>query len=332
MAHERADKAPSAWARRATDLLVADRAAEPSTPLDPIPLPGRPGTALFLKDESRRPSGSSEHGPARDLLLDALGEGRVDRGTALFDAAVGDTAVAQAYFARLLGLEYTAVVPERTDRAELRRIEAWGGRWYTAASPSGAAERARELAELSNGHFLDHVHRADDAVDWSGPYALGAEILSDATPAWVVMTDGLNSLSVGRCLRLLRPTAHLALATRPGAEPALAQDVGDLTIPVPDTSALAALRHLHAVTGHLASLSAGHGLWAAFEVLNRMRRAGVQGSVVVVAGGEGEVFGARSPWTARAEDRGLELAGRAGELDLAQLTRTQGRRRSVTVG
>ncbi|MEU9336086.1 pyridoxal-phosphate dependent enzyme [Streptomyces sp. NPDC048290] len=234
MAHEHGEKSPSVWARRAIDLLLADRACEPPTPLDRVPLPGRPGARVWLKDESRRPSGTAEHGPARDLLLDALREGRIDRDTPLFDTAGGGMALAQAYFARLLGLDCTAVLPAPPGPAEARAITRRGGRCRTAASPLAA----RELAERVGGHFLDHRHRLPDALDWSGPHSLGAEILAEVpSVAWIVMPDGDTTTGVGRHLRQscrpggAGPGARLAVVERPGAGARTAGEVADLTLP-----------------------------------------------------------------------------------------------------
>ncbi|MFE2045540.1 pyridoxal-phosphate dependent enzyme [Streptomyces sp. NPDC059477] len=258
MAHEHGEKSPSVWAGRAIDLLLADRAAEPPTPLDLVPLPDLPRARVYLKDESRRPSGSGAHGPARDLLLDALREGRIDRDTPLFDAASGDLAVAQAYFAWLLGLPYTAVVPASADPAEVRAIERRGGRCRTAEPPLGDHESARELAERAGGHFLDHRHRLADALDWDGPYSLGAEILDAVPSAWIVMEDGVCAASVGRHLRARTASGtRLAVTTRPRTAP---QAAADLTLPAPD----------------------GTRLGGARQVLDRMRRDGTEGAGAVV--------------------------------------------------
>lgn len=230
MAHEHGGKSPGAWARRAIELLLTDRACEPPTPLDHIPLRGRPDVRVRLKDESRRPSGSAAHGPARDLLLDALREGRIDRHTSLFDAAGGGMAVAQAYFARLLGLDCTTVLASPADPAEVRAIERRGGHCRTPEAALGARESARELAERAGGHFLDHRHRLPDALDWSGPYGLGAEILAQTPAAWIVMRDGAVAAGVGRYLRAGSDT-RLAVVARPGTGVRTAAAVADLTLP-----------------------------------------------------------------------------------------------------
>ncbi|MFE6338381.1 PLP-dependent cysteine synthase family protein [Streptomyces sp. NPDC057798] len=327
MARETGDERDRAWVGRAIELLLADRAAEPPTPLRQFPLAGPPGAALYLKDESRRPTGSLKHGPARDLLLDALRAGEIGPGTPLFEATSGNMAVAQAHFARLLGLPYTAVVPGKTGVAKRRRIEERGGRCHPFDPPLAVYEKARSLAEESGGHCLDHLERVGDAVDWRGPESLGAQILDDLAkagepaPVWIVVGvgSGATSAAVGKHLRMRGVGTRLAVVDpehsayfpgwaadfpgyttgmpsriegigRPRMEPAFDPSVVDLVIPVPDVASVAAMRHLHAVTGLMAGPSSGSCLWGAFHVLDRMRRDGERGAVVMVVGDGGAPY------------------------------------------
>src|SRR6059036_459293 len=115
--------APGEWARSALKTLERTRAGDRPTPLWELPLPGDSAVELFVKDESRRPTGSLKYGLARSLIADAIRRGRIGEGTTLVEATSGNLAVAEAHFARLLGLPFTAVVPRRTSPAKLARIE-----------------------------------------------------------------------------------------------------------------------------------------------------------------------------------------------------------------
>ncbi|WP_326595035.1 PLP-dependent cysteine synthase family protein [Streptomyces sp. NBC_01803] len=327
MGHRADDRAPSAWARDAIDMLLDEQAAERPTPLRPFPLPGGPGLSLHLKDESARPTGSLKHGVARALFLDALATGEIGRRTPLFEATSGNMAVSQAYFARLLGLSYTAVVPMRTAEGKRRRIEEQGGRCFPVDPPLAVYKRAEELAQRVGGHYLDHFSRVGDALDWRGPRGLGPEILNDleaageGQPAWIVtgVGSGATSAAIGRHLRLRGLPTRLAVVDpensayfpgwatdcpgystgmpsriegigRPRVEPAFDASVVDLVIPVPDAASVAAMRHLRAVTGLHAGPSSGACLWGAFQILERMRAEGATGPVVMVVGDGGEPY------------------------------------------
>ncbi|MEU8710252.1 pyridoxal-phosphate dependent enzyme [Streptomyces sp. NPDC048565] len=352
MARRVGDESDRAWAGRAIELLLADRADEPPTPLRAFPLAGMPDAALYLKDESRRPTGSLKHGPARDLLLDALRAREIGPGTSLFEATSGNMAVAQAHFARLLELPYTAVVPGKTGAAKRQRIEAQGGRCHPFDPPLAVYGKARSLAEESGGHCLDHLERVGGAVDWSGPASLGAQILGDLEkagepePAWIVVGvgSGATSAAVGRYLRRRGVGTRLAVVDpensayfagwaadfpgyttgmpsriegigRPRVEPAFDPSVVDLVIPVPDAASVAAMRHLHAITGLMAGPSSGSCLWGAFQVLDSMRREGTRGPVVMVVGDGGETYRDSYYDDAWTEAKGWQLHGPLSDME-----------------
>ena len=88
----------------------ANRSAD--THLHVLPLPAEWGIDLYLKDESVHPTGSLKHRLARSLLS------HTHSPTAGFTLAAPSsrhrlvrTAVSEAYFARLLGLPFVAVMP-----------------------------------------------------------------------------------------------------------------------------------------------------------------------------------------------------------------------------
>lgn len=320
--------APDPWAREAIALLAADRAAETATPLSRFPLPEDWPVALFVKDESARPTGSVKHGLARRLLVAALAGGHVREDTPLVEATSGNMAVAEAYFARRIGLPFTAVVPKRTSDAKRARITAQGGACHLADPPLAIYDRARELAADTGGHYLDHltaIGPAVDAVDAADEDGLAAEILRDLAgrpaPAWIVLGvgTGATSRAVGRHLRAAGLPTRVAVVDaensayfpgwatdcpdyatgmpsriegigRPRIEPAFDPSVVDLVIPVPDAASVAAMRHLAAATGLRAGPSSGACLWGACHLLHRMRQDGRTGSVVMIAADTGRTY------------------------------------------
>src|SRR5207245_4018716 len=68
-----------------------------------------PYTTLF-----RSITGSLKHRLARSLFLYAICNGWVTEGTTVVEASSGSTAVSEAYFAKLLGLDFVAVMPAST--------------------------------------------------------------------------------------------------------------------------------------------------------------------------------------------------------------------------
>ena len=103
-----------AWVREAIRRIEADFQRSSDTHLIPLETPGFPGVALYLKDESSHPTGSLKHRLARSLFLHALCNGWLGEGTTVVEASSGSTAISEAYFARLLGLPFIAVMPRGT--------------------------------------------------------------------------------------------------------------------------------------------------------------------------------------------------------------------------
>ena len=148
--------------------IKADFCRSSDTHLLPLRLPAFPGIQLYLKDESTHVTGSLKHRLARSLFLYALTNGRLKEGTLVVEASSGSTAISEAYFARLLGLPFVAVVPASTSKEKLALIEAQGGRCHIVDDPSTVYAVAARLAAEAGGHYMDQFTYAERATDWRG--------------------------------------------------------------------------------------------------------------------------------------------------------------------
>src|SRR5436190_10996644 len=101
------------WVREAVRIIEADANRSADTHLHVFPLPEEWGIDLYLKDESVHPTGSLKHRLAHSLFLYGVCNGWITEQTTIVEASTGSTAVSEAYFARLLGLPFVAVVPAR---------------------------------------------------------------------------------------------------------------------------------------------------------------------------------------------------------------------------
>ena len=102
------------WLADAVRRIEADYQRSSDTHLIRLELPRFPGIVLYLKDESSHPTGSLKHRLARSLFLYGLCNGWIGPDTTVIEASSGSTAVSEAYFAKLLGLRFIAVVPAST--------------------------------------------------------------------------------------------------------------------------------------------------------------------------------------------------------------------------
>ena len=131
------------WVHAALEMLAQEAARSADTHLLKVDLPGFPGIDFYFKDEAAHPTGSLKHRLARSLYLYALCNGRLCEGQSVVDASSGSTAIAEAWFARLLGLSFTAAMPACTAPAKIRAVEALGGACDLVDDPAQVHARGR---------------------------------------------------------------------------------------------------------------------------------------------------------------------------------------------
>lgn len=324
---DRVDPARRAWVRDAVRAVQADANRSADTHLLPLRLPADWGVRLYLKDESTHPSGSLKHRLARSLVLYALCNGRVGPGTTLVEASSGSTAVSEAWFARLLGLPFVAVMTRGTSRSKIALIEAHGGTCELVDDPAQIYVRAQEIADERGGCYLDQFTYAERATDWRGNNNIAESIFEqmrlepDPVPRWIVVGAGTGgtSATLGRYLRYSGHDTRLAVVDpegssffdgwvtrdagfstgrgsrvegigRPRVEPSFVPDVVDRMIRVPDAASVAGIRALAEHTGLRAGASTGTNLYGALKLVCEMRSRGETGSVVTLLCDRGDRY------------------------------------------
>jgi cysteine synthase A len=324
---QRADQGARAWVNEAIRRVEADSNRSADTHLHVFPLPAEWDIDLYLKDESVHPTGSLKHRLARSLFLYALCNGWIVEGTTVIEASSGSTAVSEAYFARLLGLPFVAVMPASTSREKIELIEFYGGRCHLVDDPSTIYAESRRLATETGGHYMDQFTYAERATDWRGNNNIAESIFEQLAqerhpvPAWVVVGAGTGgtSATIGRFVRFRRYDTRLCVVDpensaffegwarddasyttgrpsriegigRPRVEPSFMPAIVDSMCSVPDAASIAAARWCSTVTGRLVGGSTGTALWGALRQVAQMRAEGESGSVVTLLCDGGERY------------------------------------------
>jgi cysteine synthase A len=327
MQHDRCDTPVRQWTSEAIALVEADANRSADTHLLPFPLPASWGIDLYLKDESSHPTGSLKHRLARSLFLYALCNGWIGPDTPVVEASSGSTAVSEAYFARMLGLEFIAVMPASTSPEKISLIEFQGGKCHLVVDPTAVVAAARALATDLNGHFMDQFTHAERATDWRGNNNIAESIYLQLAlerhpvPEWIVVGAGTGgtSATIGRYARYRQLTTKLCVVDpegsafwpayvsgdwtvstgrgsriegigRPRVEASFQPAVVDRMVQVPDAASLAAMRAGSAVLGRRVGGSTGTNLCGAFGLIAEMRAAGHKGSVVTLICDGGERY------------------------------------------
>jgi cysteine synthase A len=349
---DRCDDAGRAWLTEAIAKVEADANRSADTHLLPFPLPIAWGVDLYLKDESVHPTGSLKHRLARSLFLYGLCNGWIGPHTTIVEASSGSTAVSEAYFARMLGLPFVAVMPASTSPEKIALIEFQGGKCHLVEDPATVVVEARWLAEDTGGHFMDQFTYAERATDWRGNNNIAESIYEQMAlerhpvPAWVVIGAGTGgtSATIGRYVRYRRlgtkvcvvdpehsaffaawQAADWAVETglgsriegigRPRVEPSFLPAVVDRMVRVPDAASLAAMRAASAVLGRSVGGSTGTNLWGAFGLIAKMIAAGETGSVVTLLCDGGERYADTYYSDAWVAAQGLDLTPHRATVD-----------------
>ncbi len=324
---DRRDPAARAWTHDAVRRVEADANRSADTHLVPLLIPAFPRVEIYLKDESTHPTGSLKHRLARSLFLYGLCNGWIGANTAVVDASSGSTAISEAYFARLLGLRFVAVMPRSTSPGKIALIEREGGSCHLVDDPTSVYAEADRLARECGGHYLDQFTYAERATDWRGNNNIAESIFTqmaleaNPVPVWIIVGAGTGgtSATIGRYLRYRRHETLLAvvdpdnsaffpawrdhdleLATgigsriegigRPRVEPSFLPDVVDRMIAVPDAASIATARALEGVLGRRVGASTGTNVWGALRIAAEMHDAGEAGSIVTLLCDSGERY------------------------------------------
>lgn len=303
---------PRNWVHNAIGAIEADFHRSADTHMIRLDLKHSPNTPIYLKDESTHPSGSLKHRLARSLFLYGLCNGWIQEGKPIIEASSGSTAVSEAYFARLLALPFTAVMPVTTSKQKLEQIALYGGNWHLTDPGEDICEASRRLAEQINGHFMDQFTFAERATDWRGNNNIAESLFrqlereAEPVPAAIVVGAGTGgtSATIGRYLRYFRlrsqlvvvdpensvffdyyssndPTVTISTASRiegigrPFFVPSFMPDIVDGMFQVPDAASLAAMLYLSRRIGRSVGASTGTNLIGVLNVLHLAQRGDV---------------------------------------------------------
>ncbi|MEJ0028841.1 MAG: PLP-dependent cysteine synthase family protein [Rhizomicrobium sp.] len=333
-----------AWTQEAVRLIGADARRTADTNLIRLPFCGAPGIALYLKDESTHPTGSLKHRLARALFLHALCSGWIGPDSTIVEASSGSTAISEAYFAKLLGLRFFAVVPRSVAAAKVAAIRLHGGEVRYVDSAADIHRESLRLARETGGHYMDQFTYAERVGDWRGEDNIARSIFgqmgaeADPVPVWLVCGAGTGgtSATIGRFIRYRQLPTRLcvadpqnsvfhrhyhdrAMTAVPGEEQSCIEGIGrcaiepsfipeliDRMLPVSDAQSIGALRAVWEVLGRRCGGSTGTNIWAAAQLISEMKSSGETGSLVTIQCDGGERYADTYFSDAWLQDRGVD--------------------------
>ncbi|WP_282128271.1 PLP-dependent cysteine synthase family protein [Roseobacter litoralis] len=315
------------WVAHAIRQINADAHRSADTHLFKLPLPRLTGVDIYLKDESTHPTGSLKHRLARSLFLYALCNGKINADTPIVEASSGSTAVSEAYFARMIGVPFIAVLPKSTARSKIRQIEFYGGKVHFVDAAPQMHEASVALAASIGGYFMNQFTYAERATDWRGNNNIAESVFTQMEqephpiPAHLVMSAGTGgtSATLGRYIRYKGYDTELTVVDpensvfyqsymtgdrnllsdkssriegigRPKVELSFQPGVIDHMIAVPDAASVATMLWLEELIGRKTGPSSGTNLWGALQRAQDMIKAGREGSIVTLLCDSGDRY------------------------------------------
>ncbi|MEI6896912.1 MAG: PLP-dependent cysteine synthase family protein [Psychromonas sp.] len=315
------------WVHNAIALIQSDHQRSADTHLIKLELTTFPGIDIYLKDESTHPTGSLKHRLARSLFLYALCNGEINQNTTIIEASSGSTAISEAYFARLLGLKFIAVMAKSTSPEKLSLIKDYGGQCHLVDSTDMIYAQSEKLAKQLKGYYMDQFTYAERATDWRGNNNIADSIFNQMAlekypvPKYVVVSAGTGgtSATIGRYIRYKQLNTELVVVDpensvfydyyksadktlrsatnskiegigRPRVEPSFIASLIDRMIKVADIESINTMLWLEKIVGRKVGPSTGTNMVGVLKLATEMHQKGETGAIVTLLCDRGDRY------------------------------------------
>jgi cysteine synthase B len=268
-------------------------------------IPTNPNVNILCKLEGQNPGGSVKDRAAYNMLRSALDRGEIKSGDKLVEATSGNTGIALAMVAKVLGLEMTLIMPDNSTKERVLSMEAYGARVILTPATK-TIEYSRTLAEGMNaneGYFM--LNQFANPDNYLAHYnTTGPEIWNDTHGKVTHFVSAMGTtgtiMGVSRYLKEMNPNIQI-VGTQPtdGSSipgirrwspeflPAIFEaDRVDRVIDVSQDQATSMTRRMAKEEGILAGMSSGGALFAALELSKELK----EGLIVCITCDRGDRY------------------------------------------
>jgi len=268
-------------------------------------IPTNQNVKILCKLEGQNPGGSVKDRAAYNMLRSALDRGDIKAGDRLVEATSGNTGIALAMVAKVLGLEMTLIMPDNSTKERVLSMKAYGARVILTPAAK-TIEYSRTLAgemNVNEGYFM--LNQFANPDNYLAHYkTTGPEIWNDTegqvTHFVCAMGTTGTIMGVSRYLKEKNPAIQI-VGTQPtdGSSipgirrwspeflPAIFEaDRVDRVIDVSQEQATNLTRRMAKEEGILAGMSSGGALFAALELAKELK----EGLIVCITCDRGDRY------------------------------------------
>ncbi|WP_220765161.1 cysteine synthase CysM [Flavobacterium sp. UMI-01] len=261
-----------------------------NTPLvETVNLVPNKNVKLLLKLEGNNPGGSVKDRAAYYMIKGALDRGEIKKGDKLIEATSGNTGIALAMIAQLLGIEIELILPEDSTKERTQTMRAYGATVILTSAKEGIIG-SRDYADkkvAEGGYIMLNQFANDD--NWKAHYhTTGPEIWRDTAGeiTHFVSAMGTTGTIMGTSTFLKEKNSNIQII---GAQPSEGSQIPgirkwpqeylpkifnpskvDQTIDVSEAEARAMTKRLALEEGIFAGMSSGGSVAVAVKIANQL--------------------------------------------------------------
>lgn len=130
-------------------------------------LPGVTSNIVLVKLEGNNPAGSVKDRPALSMIRRAEERGEIQPGDTLIEPTSGNTGIALAMAAAMMGYKMILIMPENSSTERVQAMRAYGAEVVLTpkeASMPGSIDLARKMEAAGQGRILDQFSNPDNPL------------------------------------------------------------------------------------------------------------------------------------------------------------------------
>jgi cysteine synthase B len=130
-------------------------------------MPGKTSNIILAKMEGDNPAGSVKDRPALSMIKKAQARGEIKPGDRLIEATSGNTGIALAMVAAMMGYRMTLIMPANATNERKWAMTAYGAELIEVSKEQGmegARDLARQMQDQGLGKVLDQFNNPDNPL------------------------------------------------------------------------------------------------------------------------------------------------------------------------